>query len=56
MQIIVCGVTFCGGFSLVASAVLAGQSFYGRGTCGQAGENRTVVCYQRWYFTVVLAE
>ena len=32
MQIIVCGITFCGGFSLVASAVLAGQSFYGRGT------------------------
>ena len=35
MQIIVCGVTFCGGFSLVASAVLAGQSFYGRGTADE---------------------
>ena len=35
MQIIVCGVTFCGGLSLVASAVLAGQSFYGRGTADE---------------------
>ena len=35
MQIIVCGITFCGGFSLVASAVLAGQSFYGRGTADE---------------------
>ena len=35
MQIIVCSVTFCGGFSLVASAVLAGQSFYGRGTADE---------------------
>ena len=35
MQVIVCVVTFCGGFSLVASAVLAGQSFYGRETADE---------------------
>ena len=27
-----------------------------KGDCGRAGENRIVVCYQPWYFTIVLAE
>ena len=43
MQIIVGGVTFCGVFSLVATAVLAGQSFYGRETADELV--KTVLLY-----------
>ena len=43
IQIMVLGVTFCGGCSLVAVAVLAGQSFYGRETADEL--LKTVLLY-----------
>ena len=43
IQIMVLGVTFCGGCSFVASAVIAGQSFYGRETADEL--LKTVLLY-----------
>ena len=43
IQIMVSGVTFCGGCCFIAVAVLAGQSFYGRETADEL--LKTVLLY-----------